>query len=292
MPKLNGIELIKSIRSIFKPAPIIIMLTALSTNEAKTLALESGADDFLSKPIHTDELIYRIIENYEIKNQKISKFRPISQSSEHKYLPHQVGIGIATSTGGPPTVMEIFKNLKSGLNISIFLVQHGPDWMLNSFAKRISDICPYRAFIADEFMPIKSGEIYIAANDAHLTIDAKGHRIHLDKGPRENLFRPSADPLFRSLAHGYSEFLFGIVLTGLGRDGTNGSAEIVSAGGTILVQDPDTAIAPFMPQSVIDSQIKHLKLKTEQIAPYVNVVSEQMFLELSLKRDRTELIKQ
>ena len=66
--------------------------------------------------------------------------------------------------------------------------------------------------------------------------------------------RPAADLLFRSGAQAFGPYGIGVVLTGMGRDGAAGAVDIQEAGGTVLVQDPETAVAPGMPRSVIEME--------------------------------------
>lgn len=80
-------------------------------------------------------------------------------------------------------------------------------------------------------------------------------RLLLDDGPEINFVRPAADPLFQSAAHAYGGRCIGVVLTGLGRDGCEGSRAIRDAGGTLFVEDPDLAMAPSMPRSVIEADL-------------------------------------
>ena len=81
----------------------------------------------------------------------------------------------------------------------------------------------------------------------------------------EHFLRPAADPLFRSGAESFGPHFLGIVLTGLGRDGTQGAQLVADMGGKILIQDPKTAIAPFMPKSAIQSGVKHQIITLEGI---------------------------
>ena len=77
--------------------------------------------------------------------------------------------------------------------------------------------------------------------------------------------RPSADPLFRSVAEAFGPFSLGVILTGLGKDGSLGARNICTAAGKVIIQDPATAVAPFMPRSAIESCPKHSLVPLDQI---------------------------
>jgi len=113
-------------------------------------------------------------------------------------------------------------------------------------------------------MSIKPGHIYISPGDHHMLIDSN-LTITLDDGPKENFVRPSADPMFRSIANTFNERSVAIVLTGLGRDGSNGSQVIKKINGKVIIQDPTTAIAPSMPRSVLDEGIADVNTTVDQI---------------------------
>ncbi len=271
MPELDGIELIRQIRKKYKEPPFILMLTSLASDSARRHALEVGADDFIAKPVNLDELIDRVQGGIARKIQGDTKpiiVEPLVIPSE--VVPNSIAVGIAASTGGPPTLLEVIKGLDPKANSSIFIVQHGPAWMLESFAQKLNEETDFSVRIASNLMPIQSGFIYIAPGDLHMRVDKNTYRILLDSGPKENFVRPAADPLFRSIAEAFGKFSIGVVLTGLGRDGTQGISHIHSVKGSVIVQDPETAIATSMPSSAIASKIPVRIEPLEKIAAAIN----------------------
>ncbi len=256
MPQLDGIELIRRMREKKNRLPLIIMITALVSDGARDYALESGADDYIAKPIDVDELLARLRDGLSRHEQEAPDVTVVEAGHAGEIKPPCVGVVIGTSTGGPPTLVEIFKKIDPGIKAAFFVVQHGPPWMLETFAQRLRRDTPIKVMLAVDGAEIAPGNVYVAPGDRHLRIDASGTKIILDDGPKENFVRPAADTLFRSAAETFGKYCIAVVLTGLGRDGTQGAAQVVACKGTVLVQDPETAVAPSMPNSIVQSGIE------------------------------------
>ena len=256
MPQMDGIELIRRVREKIRPIPLIIMITALVSEGARNYAMESGADDYIAKPIDVEELLSRVKDGLEKTVQKAPQ-KPSKQivTRDIDIVPPFVAVVIATSTGGPPTLIELFRNIPENTRAAFYLVQHGPPWMLETFSQRLQRETPLKVSLGINNVKSEQGNIYIAPGDKHLRIQPNTFQLILDDGPKENFVRPAADPLFRSAADSFGKFCIAVVLTGLGRDGAQGAAQIASVQGTVIVQDPETAVAPSMPRTVIESGI-------------------------------------
>jgi two-component system, chemotaxis family, protein-glutamate methylesterase/glutaminase len=277
MPHMDGIELIRQTRLFIKPIPFIMMITALVSENARDYALESGADDFISKPIDIDELIARVKDGISRHTQLLPDTNIIMPERANGSVPGFVGIVIGTSTGGPPTLIEIFKNLKTNPNASYFIVQHGPPWMLETFCQRLQKETNLKVKLAQNEILSEPGNVYIAPGEKHMKIEQDSFRILLDDGPKENFVRPAVDPLFRSAAHAFGKYCIGVILTGLGRDGALGAAQVTGRNGIILVQDPDTAIAPSMPNTIIQSGIPHKVVALADMAEEISSAASDIY---------------
>jgi two-component system chemotaxis response regulator CheB len=91
-------------------------------------------------------------------------------------------------------------------------------------------------------------------------------RVRVVRGPKENRFRPSIDPLFRSAAYAFGPRVIGIILTGMLDDGTSGLWLIKDRGGIAIVQEPDEALCPSMPQSALSQVRVDFRLPISDIA--------------------------
>jgi two-component system chemotaxis response regulator CheB len=111
---------------------------------------------------------------------------------------------------------------------------------------------------------LRSGRIAVAAPDRHLLFE--DGRMRVVRGPKENGHRPSIDVLFRSAASHFGPRVVGVVLTGTLTDGAHGLWAVRSSGGLAVVQDPDEATSPGMPQAVLDMMAVDHCLGVEEIA--------------------------
>jgi two-component system chemotaxis response regulator CheB len=152
---------------------------------------------------------------------------------------------------------------------ALFLVLHGPAWMLETFAARLQREAQIPVRLAEDGMPVEPGRLLVAPGDWHMVV-ADGPVVRLQKDPPENYMRPAADPLFRSMAAVFQRNAIGVVLTGMGRDGTLGASEISAGGGVVVCQDPRTAVAPSMPQTVVNAGV------ATSIVPLQDVAGEVM----------------
>jgi two-component system, chemotaxis family, protein-glutamate methylesterase/glutaminase len=252
MPQMDGIELIRKVRENMNPAPAIVMITALSSTDARHHALTSGADEFIAKPYKINDIIETLKEIFSIIEQKPEPVHAIPSIVTEKNPPF-LGICIAASSGGPQTLMTLFKTLPLIKDAALFIVQHGPEWALKDMASQWGRFCRMEVNLGIDGAKIQPGKIYLAPGKFHMTVSPEPLTIKLNDDPPENYIKPAADPLFRSVARVFGRFSMGIVLSGMGCDGTIGSQYISAANGVVFAQDPKTAIVKFMPKAVIEN---------------------------------------
>ncbi|MCH5718753.1 chemotaxis protein CheB [Niabella hibiscisoli] len=113
----------------------------------------------------------------------------------------------------------------------------------------LSQVTVLKVAHALDYEPIQPGRIYVAPPDHHLLIES-GH-LRVTRGPKENRFRPAIDPLFRSAAYAYKNRVIGVIVSGALDDGVAGLWTIKNNGGIAVVQDPDDADIPSMPQNAL-----------------------------------------
>lgn len=177
-------------------------------------------------------------------------------------MTHQV-IVIGTSLGGLKALKVLFKALPEDFPIPIAVVLHrlkGFDSCLEDFLQKRSML---RVREAKDKLAIEAGNIYMAPADYHLLIENGKCALSTD----EPVFqaRPSIDMLFESCAYAYGPGVIGVILTGGGHDGVRGLRKIQDHGGTIIVENPESAKCGDMPASAIAAT------GTDQIYPLLEI---------------------
>jgi two-component system chemotaxis response regulator CheB len=160
-------------------------------------------------------------------------------------------IVIGASHGGIEAMKELVSGLPEGFHASVLLVQHSSSTAPGVLPRILMKAGPLPASFPADFEPLDLGHIYVAPPDYHMILE-RG-LVRLTRDPKENHVRPAIDPLFRSAAFAYGPRVVGVVLTGLLNDGTAGLWAVKDRGGTAIVQDPEEAIAPSMPQSALQN---------------------------------------
>lgn len=269
MPLMNGLELTTYIRENIKPAPIILMITALASHDAMTKALSAGVDDFIAKPYSAKDILLKIenallrCSNRTIQIPQQAFIKPSKSSS-------YFGVAIAASTGGPQALLKFFSLLLPTEKAAFFVVLHAPVWMLISFAERLQKETKMKVNLGINGMSTKPGEVYLAPGDYHMILQQTTKNILLADTPPENFVKPAADPLFKSVAENFGNKSVGVVLTGMGQDGSIGAGYINTAGGIIMVENPKTALLNSMPKSVVDLRLAKVIAKLDELPAMLN----------------------
>ena len=164
-------------------------------------------------------------------------------------MPRKDIVVIGASAGGIEVVKAVLAGLPAGFPAAVFVVIHTSPESPGVLPAIFGGAGPLTANDTVHGERIRPGRVYVAPPDHHLIITPG--RVELSRGPRENRFRPAVDPLFRSAAQTYGPRVIGVILTGGLDDGTNGLWTVKQLGGTAIVQEPETAVAPSMPLSAL-----------------------------------------
>lgn len=169
---------------------------------------------------------------------------------------------IGGSAGSGEPLRKIVAGLPKDFSGSIFVTTHIPSTHETYLPNLLGSASHLPVSAAVDGQPIAPGHIYVAAADRHLLLVDSVMRLGL--GPRENMSRPSIDPMFRSGALAYGPRSVGVVLSGLMNDGASGLYAIKQACGTAVVQTPLDAAHPDMPRAALEAaEIDHIAPASE-----------------------------
>jgi two-component system, chemotaxis family, protein-glutamate methylesterase/glutaminase len=172
-------------------------------------------------------------------------------------------IGIAASAGGVEALRRVVADLPADLPAAICVVLHIPATGRSLLAPILDRDTALTAVVAEDGQRLHAGTIYVAPADHHLLV--RRRTLELSRGPKENGVRPAADPMFRSLARAWGAGAIGVVLSGALDDGSAGAVWVKEAGGTVIVQDPRTAVVPGMPSAAIAADEPDYTVPLEEI---------------------------
>lgn len=175
---------------------------------------------------------------------------------------------IGGSAGSLNALMQILPELSALNSFALVIVLHrrGTDDMTLEELIKIKTEVPVK--IIEDKEPLVPGFLYVAPSNYHLLFE-KEETMSLDTSEKVNYSRPSIDVTFESAAEIYGDSLIGILLSGSNADGTEGLKTIQKAGGIIIVQDPDSADMPFMPNNAILNTTPDFILNTDEILKFI-----------------------
>lgn len=269
MPRMDGFEALSFLMRRH-PRPIIVLSAAGSTegNGAAIRALELGAVEFVRKPsgpVSTDlaavrHQLGRALDAAAIADTSAASPQPAGapvtgrrvRSRRTDVFATQVVV-VGASTGGPRALSEMLACLPHDLAAAVLIVQHMPTEFIPVFAERLGQLCPLPVVMGKDGMTILERHVYLAPGDSHMVIrrGRGGAQLAIESGDRICGACPAADPLFMSAASVFRENVIGVVLTGMGRDGSAGLAAVRAMGGGAIVQDRSSSIIYGMPRAAL-----------------------------------------
>lgn len=159
-------------------------------------------------------------------------------------------VAIGASLGGPRALTQILKDLPRDFPAPIALVQHMAEGFTPAFVRWLSQEIPLQVREAEQGMELSPGTLFVAPSDRHLRL--KNNRVLLGDDEAQHGFRPSVSALFRSVAENHGGRALGVILTGMGTDGSDGLLELRRSGGITIAQDEATSAVFGMPRAAIE----------------------------------------
>jgi two-component system chemotaxis response regulator CheB len=278
MPTLDGVGFVRE-QMARKPLPIVILSVANEAGEMVLSALDAGAIDVVQKPtaLASDRL-------FEIGDALIDKVTAAGEA--HVRRPVQSGAMAATtvpytpkrqfdivvlgvSTGGPQALRRLIPALPAELAVPVAIVLHMPVGYTELFARKLDQESALNVVEATAGMDVQAGDVLIAPAGRHLSLrrGADGRVLtHLDVRPLDTPHRPAVDVLFQSAADVYAGRVLGIVMTGMGSDGREGSAWIKAKGGRILTESEDSCVVYGMPRAIVEAGLSDRVVRLDEMA--------------------------
>jgi two-component system chemotaxis response regulator CheB len=285
MPVLGGLQALGYIMSEC-PTRVIMLTAAESKHGDLTMtAFQYGAVDFIQKPSGSisldmekirDDLIKKVLAAAHVDIHKLVFIEEKLIKKENivpiqKIRTKKIVI-IGSSTGGPRALQQVIPLLPSNLQAPVLVVQHMPAGFTKSLAERLNSQSMLRVREAGEGDMIQTGTVLIAPGDFHMIIKQQKINgelrevIGLTKGDKVQGVRPSVDVLLESAARIYKENSVGVILTGMGCDGSDGIKKLKLAGGKVIAEDESTCVVYGMPRSVIEQKLADYILPIHKIA--------------------------
>lgn len=181
---------------------------------------------------------------------------------------HAKAIVIGGSSGAIDALGVILPALPRDLFVPLAIVLHVPPSKPNGLVDLFRTTTPLTVKEAEDKEPLAPGTVYFACPSYHLLVERGGY-FSLSVDEPVHFSRPAIDVLFESAADAYGQALAGVLLSGANEDGARGLSRILAAGGTTVVQDPNTASARQMPESALRDGAAHRVLPPCDIAPYL-----------------------
>lgn len=299
MPEMNGLQVLEKLRETAPEVGVIVVSTHTTEGAEFTLrALELGAFDFVAKPSQRTmednkkvlkSALTSIIEAYDRARKVRQLLRggrgaratpgvaaertaPASRRVRPRRAVKSLAVAIGISTGGPAALTRIIPQFPADIGVPIFIVQHMPAVFTHAFAQKLNAISAIAVVEAIDGEPVVANKVYLAPGGKHMRVSLDRQRgtriIRISDDPPINNCKPSADYLFGSIAQHYGGNATGVIMTGMGWDGTEGLKLMKAKGASIIAQDEATSVVYSMPKRPVEIGI------VDVIAPLESLVAE------------------
>jgi two-component system chemotaxis response regulator CheB len=301
MPDLDGLAALPLL--LAKKRDLIVIMASTLTRRNAEISLKAmslGATDYIPKPTSSRDVVVsntfrrELIEKIRQLGLRAKRLRlassmrargpnagkgpttPLGKHAPETFalrampvsMPRVLAIG--ASTGGPQALNTLMAELSPVLDrVPVLITQHMPPTFTAILAEHLARISKRPAHEAQDGEEINAGTIYVAPGGMHMRVARRDGIavIELDDGAPVNFCKPSVDPLFSSAAQVWGSWVLGLMLTGMGADGSRGAQAIVSAGGSMMAQDEATSVVWGMPGQVAQAGLCSAVLPLNDIAP-------------------------
>ena len=291
MPRMDGFTFLRILMAK-QPTPVIVV-SSYSQKENVFKALELGALDFVAKPDQRlavggedikDEILTKVRLVRAIRPAAFTGTRRASPSLSldakggevvpappPRGTPKQL-VAIASSTGGPSALLDIFAKLPATTPAAFVMAQHMPDKFTRTFAERIDRRGAVQVSEGQDGDIVGRGTGFVCPGRQCMEVVlGRGAELRLTVGPAhtDDRYVPSADRLLSSVAKVVGARAVAVILTGMGDDGLVGARAVRAAGGIVIAESADTAVVYGMPGAVVREGLADKVLPLGQIADFL-----------------------
>ncbi len=280
MPNMGGLE---ALERIMKTTPLpVIMVSSLTQEGAETTmkALALGCVDFVGKPSGSislnirsvgSELIEKVVAASTASVRSLARGagamrqqpRPLLESlAAAPQVPRPSNrrreiVAIASSTGGPMALSKLIPKLPGNFPVPIVVTQHMPPGFTASFAKRLDGASALKVAEGADGLELKPGLVVIAPGGSHLIFRRRNGAVvcELLDAPPVLSVKPAANIMFMSVADEFGGNAVCVVLTGMGRDGTDGATILHRKGAWVIAESQKTCVVYGMPKAAAEAGI-------------------------------------
>jgi two-component system, chemotaxis family, CheB/CheR fusion protein len=168
--------------------------------------------------------------------------------------------------------------------MAFVLIQHLAPDRESMIAEILATHTPLRVRQVEDGMRVEPNQVYVIRPGHTLTIK-EGH-LHLGESLKKPGHNRPVDDFFRSLAEEQRQRSIGIIMSGMGSNGSQGIEHIKAVGGVAIAQDPDTAKYSSMPQHLLDSGNADFVLRPSEMPPILSRYASHPYVRGGRERAR------
>lgn len=287
MPVMSGVTAIEKI--MHQKAVPILVVSSETDAELACEALFHGALDAINKPSFDSEEADYLVQRVRLlagipvitRMQRCSLIQqtghPLAsvvmvippELTEQPFITQatvtQTIFAIAASTGGPKALANLLSELPADFSAPIIIAQHISNGFIEGMAQWLSGVSLLPVKVAEDGELLVAGTVYLSPSEQHLTLTAD-FKVKLKQRAEQDIYHPSCDEMLTSVAQIYGKNAVGIIMTGMGRDGTLGMTQIYEQGGVTLAQDEASSVIYGMNAEAVNAGVIHLELSLSKLA--------------------------
>jgi len=282
MPRMDGFTFLRILMTKM-PTPVVVV-SSYSQKENVFKALELGALDFVAKPERfsdpdlggiREQLVAKVLLARSVRLGVPPPRRadlappPLELRPQKQLVPPKNVIAVASSTGGPSALMEIFTRFPANYRNALVIAQHMPDKFTRTFAERLSRRGALRVSEAQDQDVVSEGVGFVCPGRhcMELEVSPRGTmKLKVTPPGERDRYVPSADRLLTSVATGLGRRAVGVILTGMGDDGVEGARRIIEMGGIVIAESEESAVVYGMPGAAVRAGAASQSLPLGEIA--------------------------